>query len=222
VVILGNPECDPESRPVDHWTAWFLCKQCTARAVQYKTQIEPLCFREACQHECFVPKGQKRKTNPWDASTFTTDEKAIAVLRKYTNHFKSTDPPTSMLIKCLSCQPYAIIQTTKDLVFHCHRHDDMEIAFMTADDLEPQEAIGALGTPGLAKKLVKRIDKERDLKDCGCRSCLLESAQKSTDADQKELFSKQRKMTINGLRSHLKAKHGIEVIRDEDVYIFPN
>ncbi len=79
--ILGNPERDPEPgskdelQPVDHWTAWFLCKQCTARAVQYKTQIEPLSFREACQHECFIPKGQKRKTNPWDASTFTRDEK---------------------------------------------------------------------------------------------------------------------------------------------------
>jgi len=79
--ILGNPERDPEagskdeSHPVDHWTAWFLCKECTARGVQYKTQIEPLCFREACQHECFVPKGQKRKTLPWDASTFTKDEK---------------------------------------------------------------------------------------------------------------------------------------------------
>lgn len=77
--ILGS---DPESgskdetHPVDHWTTWFLCKQCTDRAVQYKTQIEPLSFQDACQHECFVPKGQKRKTNPWDASTFTKDEKA--------------------------------------------------------------------------------------------------------------------------------------------------
>ncbi len=75
---------------------------------------------------------------------------------------------------------------------------------MTADDLETQKAIGALSTPGLAKKLVKRIDK--DLKDCGCRSCLLESAQKSTHADQNELLAKQHRMTINGLRSHLKTK----------------
>jgi hypothetical protein len=82
----------------------------------------------------------------------------------------------------------------------------MEIGFMTTDDIETQKSIGALSTPGLAKKLVKRTDKEKDLKDCGCRSCLLESAQKSTHADQNELLAKQHKMTINGIRSHLKAK----------------
>lgn len=77
---------------------------------------------------------------------------------------------------------------------------------MAADDLETQKGIGALSTPGLAKKLVRRSDKEREVRDCGCRSCLLESARKSMHTDHNELLEEQHKMTINGLRSHLKAK----------------
>lgn len=94
-------------------------------------------------------------------------------------------------------------------VSHCHRHDDMEIdRIQSINDLESLNLITTYGvpTPGLAKKLVARTNVERDLKDCGCRSCLLETAQKHPEFNQKELLAEQRKMSINGLRSHLKAK----------------
>lgn len=84
----------------------------------------------------------------------------------------------------------------------------MEIGRIRIDDFETLKLISIYGvpTPGLAKKLVSRTNAERDLKDCGCRSCLLEAAQKHPEFSQTELLVKQQKMSINGLRSHLKAK----------------
>lgn len=84
----------------------------------------------------------------------------------------------------------------------------MEIDRIRIDDFESLKLISTYGmpTPGLAKKLVARTNAERDLKDCGCRSCLLEAAQKHPQFNQKELLVEQQKMSIHGLRSHLKAK----------------
>jgi hypothetical protein len=79
---------------------------------------------------------------------------------------------------------------------------------MITDHLESQSLIDAYGvaTPGLANRLAARNNTERGLKDCGCRSCLLEATQKHPEVDQKGLLAQQRKMTINGLKSHMKAK----------------
>lgn len=83
--ILGCPERDSkmendgEPSLVDSWTAWFLCKPCTAKAIQSHTAIKPLRFRDVCQHECPVPKGQRRQNDPWDALNFTKDEKACVL-----------------------------------------------------------------------------------------------------------------------------------------------
>lgn len=80
--ILGCPERDStsenegEPHPVDSWTAWFLCKYCTAQAIQSHIAIKPLRFRDACQHECPVPKGKRRPNDLWDAFNFAKDEKA--------------------------------------------------------------------------------------------------------------------------------------------------
>ena len=81
-VVLGHPDWKPENgtetHPVDRVTAWFLCKECTARAVQHGRAIYPLSFARACSHECPITKGQKRRNNRnelWNASTFVKDDK---------------------------------------------------------------------------------------------------------------------------------------------------
>ncbi|KAK2464548.1 hypothetical protein APHAL10511_003406 [Amanita phalloides] len=254
--ILGLPDFDQKSlsgeevHPVDRYSAWFLCKHCTDRAVRYGNEIKPLRFRDACMHECRIPKGDKSRyrNKPWNASDFIKDEKervtfpqkAIAVTKKHLELVGVNDSrkepssvSDSLWIICLSCQPYAQLMTG-DMAAHCHRHEDMKIdiaqevkkgegskAVRAAEDMMSQGADHYLyHTSGLAKKLIARTNRDRDLKDCGCRSCLLESMEKFKEDNLEELLAKQRKMTINGLRSHVKSKHEFEPIRDEDVFIF--
>ena len=94
-------------------------------------------------------------------------------------------------------------------VGHCHRHEDMEIELVV--DKETEERLEPVQTylvceSGLAQTLMRRSGEERNLKDCGCRYCLYEVARKSGETQAKLLVIKQPRMTVNGLRSHLKAK----------------
>ena len=72
----SKSENEGEPHPDHSWMAWFLCKHCTAQAIQSSTAIKPLRFRDVCQHECPVRKGQRRKNDLWDALNFIKDEKA--------------------------------------------------------------------------------------------------------------------------------------------------
>ena len=88
----------------------------------------------------------------------------------------------------------------------------MEIA--SADDKEIEEKFKPfqahldqlMKEPLLAQTLMNRSADKRDTKDCGCRHCLFDFALKSTETDAQSFMGKLPKMTINGLRSHLKAK----------------
>ncbi|KAF8628825.1 hypothetical protein AX15_003702 [Amanita polypyramis BW_CC] len=216
-----------ETHPVDRLTAWFLCRECMAQAVKYRRQIYPLTFAKACSHECLVAKG---RSDPWDASTFVKDDKAIAAMKKVLqlagkdeSHSNMTwlgAPDVGRAMRCLTCRPFAIL-TAKDLVGHCHRHEDMEIEPLGDEGrLQPIRTY-LMPKQGLAQTLMGRSGEESNLRDCGCRYCFYEVALRPRDAQVEALVARQPKMTVNGLRSHLKAKHGFEVLRDEDVFTFP-
>jgi len=59
-----------------------------------------------------------------------------------------------------------------------------------------------------------------DVNEFTCRHCLYQAAMK-TDIDVKTLGQSLKKMTFRGIRLHVKAKHGIDEIADEDVLVSP-
>lgn len=213
--------------PVDLATARFLCKACTERAREHEWEIESLTFVKACSHEC--PQGKKERFAMWDASIFVKDDKAVAAVKRALEVCELDEASTlwetvgKRRIKCTSCKPFSFM-TFNDLVVHCHRHEDMEIASGNDEEMEAtlkplMEYLSKAGKDH-SYKLKKRGEKERDVKDCGCKHCLFAEALKFPNKDAQTLLKDMHKMTINGLRSHLKAKHGYPLLSDEDVFTY--
>jgi len=90
------------------------------------------------------------------------------------------------------------------VIGHCKRHETITLELLTQDKAKP-----IIKTPierGLYSKLVgysKSGKRERAEKAYGCRHC------------------EKQPLTFDGLRSHVKASHGIKHMRDEDFLRVP-
>jgi len=147
---------------------------------------------------------------------------------------------------CKSCDP-PIMLPSKSVVGHSHRHDSaMELMGCYSLDMALY-AESPRPVWGLAQKLLGLSNKAksaRELKNYGCSHCLNKKreealppipvaggassatstdvqpqtqASTSEDVDAKSKLP-QPLFNFNGMRSHLKAKHHLEKIRDEDFY----
>ncbi|KAF8637838.1 hypothetical protein AX17_002467 [Amanita inopinata Kibby_2008] len=232
--VLGYPDWsrtnETELHPVDRLTACFRCKACSER----NNRQDPGClnFAKACMHQCPSAQESKRGSGPWSASSFVKHDKAIAAMKKLlgmngldeTRHsIKQAQSLYPRMIQCLSCKPYSILKAGK-VVSHCLRHETMEMRMI--EEHEGDKGLQFALTYSLcgldvAEALLKRSIEARAVKDCGCPYCLYDTAKDAEIADPKSLDGKLKRMTVFGLRSHLQTKHGISMLRDEDVFVFP-
>ncbi|KAF8911292.1 hypothetical protein CPB85DRAFT_1435042 [Mucidula mucida] len=225
--------------PVERVNARFKCQRCHHFEQRYR---DDGCFNfiGACSHQCRRADGTL-KNEPWSAERFVKDAKAVSAISKVLalSALRAESPESSVLfdaigsrILCESC-PGAIILQPCQVAGHSHRHDEMQVSF-----LSEQDASSILCHPltaGLAQRLMGtelRAKPLRGQKVYMCRHC----SQKREASTMNPAASSARSTTLStgtggspeplpqkayifdGLRSHLKASHGIEAVRDEDFY----
>ncbi|PBK94947.1 hypothetical protein ARMGADRAFT_1078816 [Armillaria gallica] len=205
--------------PVDRINARFRCKKCAHIENKYK---EDGCFDffGVCSHQC---SKKLRGKQEWDATRFVKDDKACAAITKLADITSiNTESQESILafealevrVLCNSCTA-AIVLRPSAIAGHSHRHDDMQMSLLPASALEKHPLV----TKGSALRLIGPEDRAKVLrqdKTYGCRHCFqvrTASTEKPMEESGKECI-----LTFNGLRSHLKTKHNVADIRDEDFY----
>ncbi|KAJ7126137.1 hypothetical protein C8R44DRAFT_781112 [Mycena epipterygia] len=152
-------------------------------------------------------------------------------------------------ISCLSC-PAAIVMRPSSVAGHSHRHEDMEMRLLTQADADavvvaPIEKRLAMRLMGHDDYKIKQAQKTWVY---GCRHCeqhalpveekapvpevindkVVENAEQMEGTptepvkNEKNQKKQPKKFEFNGLRSHLKEKHAINLPNDEDFYHIPD
>lgn len=166
-------------------------------------------------------KRRKRKSNEldWRVGVFKRDDKAIALINRVLFKLRlSAEYPFTILlietlarrIRCLSCKS-GVVMDFQNAIGHCHRHESMQILLL------PPGVDTSTFEPGLASRLLDKKPLTRKIvneANYGCSHCVKVGEDDATGKGGV------RPMTGNGLRSHIKAKHQIEDLRDEDVFCF--
>ncbi|TFK73485.1 hypothetical protein BDN72DRAFT_834612 [Pluteus cervinus] len=209
--------------PTKNAGARFKCSNpgCAKLADKYKFRRDAgsLTYTQAIAHECTeVRNGKRKKVRRWDPSNFVRDETSISALKQFVHQTwdASEEVIHAGILVCKSCTP-PVVLTVGDVAGHAQRHEEMEIEVV--DSEEKMKAAFATRNlqpiiPGLANHMLgpayEKKNKFAGLRNYRCVYCVPKTDQST--GDPKKPFD------FNGLRSHLKAKHGITRPRDEDYY----
>ncbi|KAI0654549.1 hypothetical protein C8Q70DRAFT_925466 [Cubamyces menziesii] len=232
---LGYPAWKTMSKrllhPVDRLTARFLCKKCSAAGKDAGVD-GGMDFASACRHECAHLSKKARATQRWNAYNFVPDQRAVDAITQVLELCGAKAEEVESLrvvdsigarIQCTTCK---LTMDVRGVACHCKRHDESSFVLLAAED------IASIDPPayGLSAKLLERsadAAAQRDEKAYGCRLCMTQFAFGTTDSsvsaggDQTSHPPAQYRpkwMSFNGLRSHLKERHGIAHLADEDFY----
>ncbi|KAH9941639.1 uncharacterized protein BXZ73DRAFT_41589 [Epithele typhae] len=212
--VLGFPTWRNLSKrklhPVDRLTARFRCRRCDDSPHAIGTTDGGMDFTEACGHTCaHLRKKKKLAKDRWSAERFVADQKAVDAISQALS-LCNTEPDSIDSIKIarelgdrLQCQSCHLVMDVASVGRHCKRHVDGSFILL---------AFGATANPPLEHGLSQRLIKDSAAKaECDekvfiCRHC------ERLNANETRLFS------FNGMRSHLKEKHLIAPIADEDFF----
>ncbi|KAH9899324.1 hypothetical protein C8Q73DRAFT_787215 [Cubamyces lactineus] len=217
--------------PVDRLTARFLCKKCSAAGKNAGID-GGMDFANACRHECAHLSKKARATQRWNAYNFVPDQRAVDAITQVLELCGAKAEEVDSLriadsigarIQCTACK---LTMDVRGVGRHCKRHDESSFVLLTPEDvmnIDPP-------AHGLSTELLKtsaEAASQRDEKAFGCRLCMVQFFFGTTDggatAGSEEGKSKRtpykpKWMSFNGLRSHLKEKHAIAHLADEDFY----
>ncbi|KAG6811840.1 hypothetical protein H0H92_005571 [Tricholoma furcatifolium] len=242
--VLGFPVWTSAStkilHPVDRITARFICKLCASVASRY-SQDESLDFAGACAHTCRTAKKDKRFEATWSAERFVKDEKTIAALDQLLalcgvdGSLAGADTALEALgatIVCTSCTPELILDT-RSAAGHSHRHEKMEMRLVSKPEAD-DHLLPYSFQPSLVRRLYGsqvRLKRIREMKNFGCRHCFMLERQAKPVASTEAIVLGQTnarakhnvarsQFTFGGVKDHLSKKHGINNVRDEDIFSF--
>ncbi|KAF8438057.1 hypothetical protein L210DRAFT_3761635 [Boletus edulis BED1] len=187
--------------------------------------------------------GSKGKMLDWKVDMFEKNEKVIRVIKTILNHIGMSEDTATVSavmkatggsIQCMSCKGW--------IIGHARRHESMEIRVLPASAATLDEVwrmmlrrqpfadmyrplISSrpafergncellLGPSYQGRSLCKKVN-------YGCKHCLVEEDDGMAGIEKPESIKEARLMDFNGLRSHVKGKHGIQEIRDEDFFCY--
>ncbi|KAH9855350.1 hypothetical protein C2E23DRAFT_725022 [Lenzites betulinus] len=195
--------------PVDRLTARFRCKRCDAAGKD--TGIDGgLDFARACEHICSLGSKKARHKQRWNSDNFVPDQRSIDAVRQVLELCGTKPEDAESLtiadsvgdrVQCTSC---SVNMDVRSVARHCKRHEACNYKLLPESDEHILEH-------GLAAKIMEESDTvlnpQRYKKTFACRHCKPIPA-----GGQPKL------MIFDGLRSHLKEKHGVAWIGDEDFY----
>lgn len=228
---LGYPEW-PSTETLTHPVHWissrFICTRCSKTGPK-AARNKNLTFCEAARHICIV--SEKGNKDQWSPKNFVVDTKAAAVITRFVTAIgidvqeAAVAVVISRDIMCLSCSG-PIVMSFSAMTQHSHRHDDMEIMILADEELV--EFSDYPVTPGITARLTradKQMKERRSNRCFGCKHCILnpllaEEAGKSSDGRAAASKKKSKAFNFDGLRCHLKEKHRVEEMADEDFFVF--
>jgi len=170
----------------------------------------------------------------WKVDKFEKDEKAISLIKAVLNPTGvSEEIPIAATvlnelggtIRCMTCRGW-IVMDIDTAIGHAHRHESMEVSLLPtsapigdAGNTIPNARLGfergtselLLGPSYRARNLCKKVN-------YGCKHCFTVVDGRIIEQAGKDKVP--RAMSFNGLRSHVKEKHGIQDIRDEDFFCY--
>ncbi|KAH7910256.1 hypothetical protein BJ138DRAFT_129661 [Hygrophoropsis aurantiaca] len=223
--------------PLDRITARFTCKKCDKVAKKY-TADGCLDFRGVCSHQCPHLDKKAAESYVWSADQFVKDEKVTAVISQVLELCGADEQhrDASAIVhavgprfRCLTCK---MLMDFRSVIGHAQRHDHMKVELVPNNESNPYTF-----QFGLSVKLLdlgRKAAKMRALQNYRCCHCAVQSAPRDVAAtnvtsqasaiapgDKAEPLRLQSAKEVklfdfNALRSHVKAKHNIEHIRDED------
>jgi len=229
--MLGFPNWKSAStrilHPAKRITARFICILCNNNPNKRHATTESLDFREACAHQC---AGQSRKAaakRKWKADQFVPDQKAIDVLSNALSllelkaQYRETEAEVEsmgVIFLCKSCDS-PIVMNFRRLAGHCHRHDEMQFKLLSVDEARLLGLNFSYDEGSCIKYNRDRSDKAKRMKVFGCRHCQYRSSDQAiTLLSRNSNARRQQRFTFNGLISHVKEKHKIFQLGDEDFF----
>lgn len=232
--ILGFPGWRSPSKkkvhPVNRVTAWFRCKKCVKYAQGAMTATRPLPpmdFNAACEHRCAHLNKRERARAKWSADQFEVDQVVVKEVTRLLNELK-LDPEDeevngsvrleSRHFRCMSC-PSGLRLDFESMVRHCRRHEQPRFTPLQGEGISIEHGIALELVRGLTKDAVQRAS----LKVYGCRHCqevrnVVREEGVNNDPKKFRLEMKEKMYSFNGLRSHLREKHVVAHIDDEDLF----
>ncbi|KAF8342740.1 uncharacterized protein EI90DRAFT_780959 [Cantharellus anzutake] len=178
-------------------------------------------LRAVCAHRC------RHKSKTWSIDRFFPDSQATRVMHLALDAagIEASKPSVKnqleerrkrLIFECLTCnagQP--IYLSIRDVIQHGRRHpDDLKLVLVTDLDVLSQVIpTFSNANRGTVARLIKgrrdgALKKQADMKKYECKHCSLFLRRKN-----------RMLLSFNGLRSHLKAKHSIQYVRDEDLIV---
>jgi len=226
---LEDPEWLPMEtlvHPVHRVSSRFICTRCSKSGPKVTT----LTFREAAIHVCLVSKEGNK--DQWSPENFIVDVKASTAITRFATALgidvrQNTTADLAAIsrdIMCLSCSG-PIVMGFDIMVQHSHRHDDMHFMILADEDLVEFSDYAVL--PGVTAKLMQvneRAKEWRDTVSVGCKHCVQNplAARDPEPGSGKvsKLKPKPKAFKFDGVRSHLKEKHKVMEVADEDFFVF--
>ncbi|KAI0676457.1 hypothetical protein C8Q78DRAFT_997613 [Trametes maxima] len=233
--VLGFPGWRTTSKrklhPVDRLTARFRCKKCHAPSKETSKDVGMDLIR-VCEHVCATSNKKVRGTQRWNADNFVPDQRAVDAISQVLElcGTKAEDVDSVKIadsvgdrVRCSIC---ALNMDVRSVGRHCKRHEESVFTLLpevAAPGSAPLEH-------GLTTKLIQggaKFAAQQDMKVFSCRHCVHDTvppnaAEPDTTANGDQegtglVPQRPKLMSFNGLRSHLKEKHHVEWIGDEDV-----
>ncbi|KAF9653537.1 hypothetical protein BDM02DRAFT_1562337 [Thelephora ganbajun] len=230
---LGYPQWPPTDilvHPVHRISTRFTCTRCSKSGPK-AARNKSLTFREAAHHICLVP--EKGNKDQWSPQNFVADVKAAAAITRFVaavgmdvqEKTVAESVNISRDIMCLSCSA-PIVMGFDAIIQHSHRHDDMQ--FMILADEELSKFSDYPVTPGVTAQLMRTGEQTKEWRSksyFGCKHCIpnpLANGETEASSDKKapKPRKKSKAFTFDGLRCHLKEKHKVIEVADEDLFVF--
>ncbi|KAI0631100.1 hypothetical protein C8Q77DRAFT_1159804 [Trametes polyzona] len=219
--VLGFPRWKAMSRkklhPVDRLTARFRCKRCDA-AGKDTGKDGGLDFTRACEHICAPLSKKARARQQWSADNFVPDQRAIDAVTRVLELCGTNPEDVDSLaiadsvgdrVRCAVC---SMTMDVRSVARHCKRHEECTFALLSEADISTRRPL----EHGLAARLLGRIASTSHINDTiyACRHCDVVNGEDAGTQTQR----RPKTLSFNGLRSHLKDKHGVVAVADEDFY----
>jgi len=228
--LLGRPNyrhgSSTKTHPLDLYSARFNCKKCKDQALKHFKRVS-LSFADVCKHECVgLSCKPKDSSGKWSINQFELDKKAINAAKAFFDMAKVKednkcvgDIPAQAKVLCESCDGMVAMNSLDDVFEHGQRHENMAFSLLPGSTQPFLES-------GLRDELLgfaRSATKKRKTKCFGCRHCLsrenINPSQGMRKEDQGKTEKKpSRLFDFDGIRSHLKSRHGVEYVADEDFF----
>ncbi|KAI0822999.1 hypothetical protein BC628DRAFT_1456205 [Trametes gibbosa] len=199
--------------PVVRLTARFRCKRCDAAGKDTGIGLD---FARACEHICSSTNKKTHKKRRWDPGNFIADQQSIDAVSQVLELCGTKPENADSLaiadsvgdrVQCDSC---SLNMDVRSVARHRKRHEACAFTLLPEWG-ESDERILEHGLTAKLMKMATASQTPRDRKIYACRHC------KSIPTDHQMQHERRLKlMSFDGLRSHLKEKHRVVSVGDED------